>query len=176
ECVLRLLETLLERTPQSRMRDAMSGDGLRIFKSVVAGHIADAPSASSRPAPEPIGIHSPRSGGVALGVGLPFGHADAGMLVRMIAAVKQAGAAGLRTAPGRALLIVGLAPDAAPNLAASASELGFIADPADARRHVVACAGAPICRSGEMPTRVIAPSIADASRGLQAGEIVHLSG
>ena len=63
------------------------------------------------------------------------------MLVRMIAAVKQAGAAGLRTAPGRALLIVGLAPDAGGTFfltqtigAARARGLAMLAEPLSAEQ------------------------------------------
>ena len=57
----------------------------------------------------------------------------------------QAGAAGVRPAPGRALLLMGLSSAAAATVAAEAKALGFIVDPADPRRRIVACAGAPIC-------------------------------
>jgi precorrin-3B synthase len=74
------------------------------------------------------------------------------------------------------LLLVGLSPDATRQFAAEASALSFIVDPADPRRKIVACAGAPICASGEIAARAIAPVIADAARSLPDGEIIHISG
>jgi precorrin-3B synthase len=42
---------------------------------------------------------------------------------------------------------------------------------------VVACAGAPICASGQIPAREIAPAIAIAAGALlHAGDIIHISG
>jgi precorrin-3B synthase len=58
----------------------------------------------------------------------------------------------------------------------AANALGFIVDPADPRRKIVACAGAPICASGEIAARTIAPAIAEAARLLPDGEIIHISG
>jgi precorrin-3B synthase len=74
------------------------------------------------------------------------------------------------------LLLVGLSPDATRQFAAKANALGFIVDSADPRRKVVACAGAPICASGEIAARAIAPAIADVARSLPDGEIIHVSG
>src|SRR5262249_14783141 len=42
DCVVRLLSTLAERAPQSRMRDAISGGTLSPFTSAVAGLLTDA--------------------------------------------------------------------------------------------------------------------------------------
>ena len=61
--------------------------------------------------------------GAARGLGLPFGQADAAMLAGLAAAV---GAAAFRPAPGRALMVVGAADDAA--LVAAARRLGFVVD------------------------------------------------
>ena len=69
--------------------------------------IVDAPIPAARPAAQPIGVHVLRSGRVAVGVGLPFGHSDAEALQRLVAAARRFGASGLRTAPGRALLMLG---------------------------------------------------------------------
>jgi precorrin-3B synthase len=112
----------------------------------------------------------------ALGVGLPFGHSDSDTLSRLIVAAGQAGALGVRTAPGRALLLVGLSSAAVRRLVADAKALGFIVDPTDPRRRVVACAGAPICASGEIAARAMAPAIANAAQALPKGEIIHVSG
>jgi precorrin-3B synthase len=40
----------------------------------------------------------------------------------------------------------------------------------------VACAGAPICASGEIAARAIAPAITDAAQSLPDGAIIHISG
>jgi precorrin-3B synthase len=176
ECVMRLFETLAATSPQSRIREVLQRDGLNAFQSALANIVVDGPAPIARPAADPIGMHPLSSGSNALGVGLPFGHSDSETLLHLIAAARRTGAAGLRTSPGRTLLLVGLPLDATPAMVAAADALGFIVDPADARRRVVACAGAPICASGEIAARAIAPMIADAARSLPDGEIIHISG
>lgn len=176
ECVLRLFETLAATSPQSRMRQAIRSAGLNTFTSAVAGLLVDLPAPVARSAADPIGIHSLSSGYSALGVGLPFGHSDSETLSRLIAVVRKAGATGIRTSPGRALLVVGLSSDATRRFAAEAHALGFIVDPGDPRRKIVACAGAPICASGEIAARAMAPAIAEAAQSLPDGEIIHVSG
>jgi precorrin-3B synthase len=115
--------------------------------------------------------------GIAIGVALAFGHADADALERLVDAAKLAGARGLRTAPGRALLVIGVTADTAPKLAATAASLGFITRRDDPRRCVVACAGAPICASAEIPARALGPLISVAAPALLDGSLtVHVSG
>ena len=159
------------------MRDVVCGDGLHAFKSAVADMIVDAPAPLARPAAQPIGVHLLRSGQFAVGVGLPFGHAESEALQRLVAAAGDGGASGLRTAPGRALLVLGLPADKAQEFGAAAASLGFIVMANDPRRRVIACAGAPICASGEIPARTMAPAIAQAVAALpEAMGIVHVSG
>ena len=118
-----------------------------------------------RPAAEPVGRFGP-----ARGLGLPFGQADAAMLAGLAVA---AGDARYRPAAGRALLVVGSADDAA--LVAAARRLGFVLEPDDPRRAVVACSGAPACAAGLLPTRALAGAVAGA--GLAGpGWRLHLSG
>jgi precorrin-3B synthase len=176
ECVVRLFETLAATSPRSRMRDVLQREGLNAFQSASTDIIVDGSTPSARAAADPIGVHPLSSGSNALGVGLPFGHLDSATLLRLIAAARRTGAFGLRTSPGRALLLVGLSPNGTRQFAAEASALGFIIDPSDPRRKVVACAGAPICASGEIAARAIAPAIADAAQSLHDGEIIHISG
>jgi precorrin-3B synthase len=176
ECVVRLFKTLAARSPQSRIRDVLQRGGLDAFRSALAEIIIDGPAPAARPAADPIGVHPLSSDNNALGVGLPFGHSDSETLLRLIAAARQTGAAGLRTSPGRTLLLVGFSPDATRQFAAEADALGFIVDSADPRRRVVACAGAPICASGEIAARAMAPVIADIARALPDDEIIHVSG
>jgi len=83
----------------------------------------------------------------------------------------------LRTAPGRALLIVGISADSLPSLTAEAERAGFITRANDPRRHLVACAGAPICAAAEIPARALAPSISRTAAALLDGSLtLHLSG
>ena len=65
-------------------------------------------------------------GRLGLGIGLAFGHTDADAFESLIEAAQRAGALGLRTAPGRALVIIGVTAETAPTLAEGAESLGFI--------------------------------------------------
>jgi len=143
DAALALLATMAER--RVRGRDLATEDRLP----------ARAPA-------EPVGRF-----GSARGLGLPFGQADAAML-RGLAAV--AGGASFRPAPGRALMVVGAADDAA--LVAGAWRLGFVVAPDDPRRAIVACAGAPACGSALLPTRALAGALT----GIAEGWTLHLSG
>ena len=135
----------------------------------------DAPALAPRPPFDPIGVHR-QSAGDAVGIGLPFGHSDSENLSKLIDAARHAGAAGLRASPGRALLLMNVTSRATTKLITEAAALGFIVDPVDPRRKVVACAGAPICASGQIASRAMAPAVAEAARSLPAGDIIHLSG
>jgi precorrin-3B synthase len=176
ECILRLFEALAARSPRSRMREAIEGDGLSAFSSAVADLVVDFPLPAARRAADPVGVHRLSSGSNAVGLGLPFGHSDSEVVSRLIAAARQAGAVGVRTAPSRGLLLVGVSPGMTRKVTAEVGALGFITDPADPRRRVVACAGAPICASGQIPSRALAPAIAIAARALPDGDLIHLSG
>jgi precorrin-3B synthase len=164
--VVERLLAMLERGSRARDLPAPQLDGL------VA---ATAPE--SRPPAEPVGTHELKRTGVALGLALPFGHSSALALQRLAAAAAVRGAASIRPAPGRALLLIGLSHSAAQQLAAVAAEEDFIVRPNDPRRHVVACAGSPACAAAMLPTRELAPAIARAAGGLLDGSVtVHLSG
>jgi precorrin-3B synthase len=163
DTVLRLLAAIAARGPQARGRDLVDhqGDGAR------------APRSSA----DPIGRHSLRDGAMALGVGFAFGHTDAATLTRLVQAAAEAGATGLRTAPGRTLLVIAVAAERASVLADAAKDLGFVVSPDDPRRRVVACAGAPVCASAEIAARALAPAIAaSAAPHLSPGEVIHASG
>jgi precorrin-3B synthase len=175
DCVLRLFAILVAVAPRLRMRDAVKRDAMPAFKAAMADLLVDAPAPMQRPPFDPIGVHRHSSGG-ALGIGLPFGHSESENLTSLIDDARQAGASGVRTSPGRALLLIGLSSAVTPALVTQAAALGFIVDPGDPRRKVVACAGAPICASGQIAARAMAPAIADAARALPPGDIVHVSG
>jgi len=163
DTVLWLLRSIAARGPQARGRDLLGRQQ------------EEAPAA--RPGAQPVGVHELRDGTMALGIGFAFGHADAATLTRLAHAATQASAAGLRTAPGRTLLAIGIAAERVPAFADAAKDLGFIVAPDDPRRLVVACAGAPICASGEIATRTLAPAIAaSAAPHLGVDDVIHVSG
>jgi precorrin-3B synthase len=123
-----------------------------------------------------IGPHPLGDGSFAYGVGLPFGHADAALLQVFNRAARRAGACGWRTA-ARTLIAIGLAQDALRVFAGAAKKLEFIVRADDPRRRVIACAGAPVCASGHIAARALAPSIAAAAAPLLgASSVIHLSG
>lgn len=173
ETVLRLLATLAEQAPKAHMKEAIEQMGVAPFAGGVRPRRDFQPVL--RTDSEPLGLHDLKDGNIAVGVGLPFGHSDAETLCKLVEAARGAGASGLRTSPGRALLVLGLAPEAASALADTFEQLGFVVDPSDPRRRVVACAGAPICSSGQIPARQLAPEIAQAAGDLKSG-IIHVSG
>jgi precorrin-3B synthase len=118
-----------------------------------------------------------RDGSLAYGIGLAFGHAEASLLEKVAAAAVAAGARGLRTAPNRTLLAIGLHEQPAADFIAAAAQFGFVTQASDPRRHVVACAGAPLCVSGYIAARALAPRIvAAAAPYLGDGSTLHISG
>ena len=82
----------------------------------------------------------------------------------------------MRAAPGRVLMVVGLTQQTASSFAAAAEALGFIVRTDDPRRHVVACAGAPICASAHIAARAIAPRVAAAAPRIDGSFTIHISG
>ena len=177
ETVTRLLAAMAARGRDARARDIVRGEGMSTLRAAAAEFLTDAPPPQARTRAEPIDTHRLHGGLVAYGVGLAFGHTDADALGQLIDAAKIAGARGIRAAPGRALLIVGVAPAMTPALSAAADRLGFIVRPADPRRHIAACPGMPLCASAQAPTRTLGPAVATAVPSLLDGSLtVHLSG
>jgi precorrin-3B synthase len=160
----------------------------RSLDGSVSGAIGKSPGSSfgglngqSPPAPrsaaEPIGIHPLANGRTACGFALAFGHTTSAALQRFARVAGDLGATSIRPAPGRALLVIGLSNGAADNLRAAAVAEGFVVEPDDPRRYVVACPGAPACASATLPTRQLAPGVAHAARSfVSSSSIVHLSG
>jgi precorrin-3B synthase len=113
----------------------------------------------------------------ALGVALPFGHVSASQLIALCRAAESLAATEIRFAPLRALLLLGLSEAGCATLQDAAASLGFIIDPADPRKSVAACPGAPACGSGHIAARTIAEEIARNSADiLDASVSIHVSG
>jgi len=178
ETVLGLLDVIAQRGRDARARDVLAAEGAQAFRSAIGDGPPFAPvscgdrrNVDNRAA---IGLFALLDGTFACGIGLAFGHTNADALERLAAAAGSSRAIGLRTAPGRTLLAIGLTADGAQAFAARAARLGFIIRADDPRRKVIACAGAPICASAHIASRALGPAIAaDAARF--AGTI-HISG
>ena len=177
EAVMRMLQMIAASGPAARARDTVATDGAGAFCRAIADILVDFLGPLRRPAIDPLGTHALRDGRLAVGLGLAFGHAHSTALEELARAAADSGAAGLRTAPAHALLVVGITADGARHLADLAQRLGFIVGAEDSRRLVVACAGAPICAAAEIPTRALAPSLAAKVSIAGAGALmVHVSG
>jgi precorrin-3B synthase len=178
EVTIRLLEVLAQRG-RVRAREVLVAEGIAAFRSAVEDLLVSAVGRrdSGQRRKEPLGLHGLRDGTFAYGVGLAFGHADATSLQRLSETAEAAGARGMRAAPGRVLIIIGLTQQTSSQFAAAAEALGFIVRGDDPRRHVVACAGAPICASADIAARALAPQIAVAATPHLDGSFkIHVSG
>jgi precorrin-3B synthase len=184
ETVMRLLDVLAQRGRDVRARDILATEGAAVFHSALSSYSQRDVDGRDKPGhdgggaqTEAIGLHYLRDGSFACGIGLPFGHADARLLERLANAALRAGASGLRAAPGRVLMTIGLARETAADFAAAAGEFGFIVRADDRRRSVIACAGAPICASAHITARAIAPLVADAVMPhIEGLGTIHISG
>jgi precorrin-3B synthase len=176
EAAMRMLRVIAAGGPAARARDIVATNGATAFRRVIADILVDLPGPLRRPAADPLGTHTLRDGRLAIGFGLAFGHAHATTFEEVTHAAAESGATGYRTAPGRALLVVGVTENGAGHLANIAQRLGFIVRVDDPRRQIVACAGAPICASAEIPTRALAPSLAKVAFAGADAPMVHLSG
>ena len=125
----------------------------------------------------PIGILTLTDSRIALGIALPFGSIDASTLIAFSQAAIAAGATGIRPAPGRTLLVMGLDRASAIALTATASSLGLVTSPSDARIRIAACPGAPACASGMIAARDVAAEIAtEIGESLDPTLSLHISG
>ncbi len=178
EAVAKLLEVVARHGRTARARDILAVEGETPFRSTLGDLlIEDRTPPRKRTGGDPIGSHRLRNGSLACGVGLAFGHADAATLERLVEAASAAGAVGVRAAAGRALMIIGLARATASAFTIAAEALGFIVAANDPRRHIVACAGAPICSSAHIAARALAPRIAEILAGhIDGTRQVHISG
>jgi precorrin-3B synthase len=178
EAVLRLLLILAQRG--ARARDIVATEGIACFADALlfARRVATKREVSAGcRGRDAIGLHPLRDGSFASGVALAFGHAGAAALEKLAEAAATAGARGLRAAPDRTLFVIGVARESAARFVTAAAQLGFVTRADDSRRHVFACAGAPLCASAHIAARAIAPALAVAAAPyLRDGLTVHISG
>jgi precorrin-3B synthase len=177
ETTVRLLDVIARRGRGARARDMVAAEGTTVFRSAVSDLlIGDTPPSVARPSSEAIDVHRLRDGQSAYGVGLAFGHAEAMTLQRLAEVARVAEAIGIRAAPDRVLVIIGLTRQALSSFVTLAENLGFIVRADDPRRNIVACAGAPLCGSAHIATRAIAPRIADTAASHGDDFKIHISG
>lgn len=169
-----LLAALAASSANARARDVIAREGLERFLRAAGDHLDTPPT---RPAPrttETIGLHRLVGGACAIGVALPFGQAQALDLIALVRIAGANGANWVALAPQRTLLLGPIGEMTAFALGTAADTLGFIVDARDPRRRIAACAGAPACRSGHIPSRELAARIAE--RLPQGTFALHISG
>lgn len=167
--VIALLERLAARGDSARMAELVAVEGIATLRAEFG---LAPPLAASGEGVDPVGLHPLSDGSVALGIGLAFGQIRAVVLGELVAAAGRAGVARVEPAAGRALLLVGLAPEAAAELREVAAGLGLLTDPKDPRRRVYACAGQPACASARLDTHALAATLVP----LLDGRDLHVSG
>ena len=179
EAIIRVLCAIARRGPDARARDFVNVEDARALRDLLADIlcVTPLPQPVPRPRAEPIGTHRLNTGMLARGFALPFGYIEANTLRCFAQSAARYGAASIRPAPDRVLLVIGLPVSAVDDLVAAATQQELIVQPQDARRHVVACAGAPACASAMLHTRQWAAQVAEAAAALLDGSVtIHLSG
>lgn len=173
EAALEVLDAVAERGLEARAKDLCTAAGAEALRPTQP--LSGQADAISRPAP--LGILPVKENAQVLTLALPFGSMEAKDIGALARAAELLGAQGIRPAPPRCLVILGLDASGCQRLQTIARELGFIADPADPRLSIAACPGAPACASGLIETRSVASEIARAEPDLLDGSFtLHVSG
>ncbi|WP_159079865.1 precorrin-3B synthase [Methyloceanibacter sp. wino2] len=169
-----LLAALAASGAKARARDVVAHEGTERFLRAAGDHLDTAPTRSAARTAETIGLHRLAGSACAIGVALPFGQAQALDLIALARIAGANGADWVALAPQRTLLLGPIGEMTAFALGTAADTLGFIVDSRDPRRRIAACAGAPACRSGHIPSRELAARIAE--RLPQGTFALHISG
>jgi precorrin-3B synthase len=170
DVALALLGAIAAQGSHARAAELVAAVGIEHLQSLIGDHLQCAPTAPRRSPAEMIGTHRLRDGSMAVGVALPFGHIHSGALAALAGLAGTYGVHSVQLAPGRALLLLGVAAENADALAHEAARLGLIVDADDPRRRIVACPGKPACASGLIAARTLATEVAQhlGSRGRHA--------
>ena len=172
-----LLTLLVEGGADTRARDLVSGNAVHALRTSAASWLLAEDVLSDRGHPESIQMFPLSDGTIARGFGLAFGFGPAAELRAFARSAAQLGARAIRPSADRTLMVIGLPAPADRPLIAAANAAGLVTSPKDPRRYVIACAGAPVCRSAYLPTRELASRFANAARSLlKADSPIHLSG
>ncbi|WBV43431.1 precorrin-3B synthase [Pseudoroseomonas cervicalis] len=154
-----------------RMRGAVAQLGAAALFAA-AGLVPEPAPAAAPAAPEVLGFH-PYPGGARGGFGLmpEFGVLDGAGLHALADLAERFGDGTLRLTPWRAVLLGGVRQP----VALAAAAMGWVTDPADPRRRIVACPGSEGCASGLAPVRRDARALL-AQGAVPARGLLHLSG
>ena len=174
--VRRLLASIAARGPEARAADVLRSGGIAVFHDAIQTRIALEPPPPPRLPAEMVGTHCLKDDLYALGVGLAFGHAQAHTLGALTEIARAQRALWARPAPDRALLLGPFQRTKIRTIRDEARRFGFAVDPADPRRRVVACPGAPACASGLIAARALAAEVAASVAFAGTGIAVHVSG
>jgi len=181
EAVLSILRLIAERGRGARATD-LPDECIAPPPAGTGRHGTLAPEpADPMHGPYGAGILTLRDGRTTFAVALPFGHADAARLAEFAGNAGALGIGELRPAPNRGLLPICPSRDAAEGIRHKAATLGFVTEARDSRRHIVACPGAPACRSGLIAARAIAAQVAECLQArfgerIPADFTIHVSG
>jgi precorrin-3B synthase len=107
------------------------------------------------------------------GVAAAFGSLDADQLALLSDLAEDHAVGELRLTPSRAVLIPAISPGAIASVEAECASAGLITNPADPRRYLVACPGAPACASASVATRHLATLLGPL---LGPRDTLHVSG
>jgi precorrin-3B synthase len=165
--VLALLRAIAAHGPEARASD---------LPQSCAGRLSHRATSQRSAREHPIGRHALKGDAVALGLGLAFGHAEAGALVEFARIGTANGAEWVRPAPGRVLLLGPMEEAEALANQQAAGRLGFVTEPSDPRRRIAACPGAPLCAHGLIAARVLAAELARHVPLTGDGIALHVSG
>jgi precorrin-3B synthase len=174
DVVLAMLREIATLAPQARAADLLRSRGVHSLRERFSA--VPAPAPERRPPAHMVGRHPLRDASLALGIALPFGHAEADAVAELGRRAALEGARAIRPSPDRVLMLIGVPAGRAVELAGAAADLGFIVDADDPRRRIAACPGAPACASGFIPARELAAALAPRLARLPDGIAIHVSG
>src|SRR5262249_45217316 len=124
--ILHILEFVAKGGREARAHDLTSDKTGNTWRTEISTLLTDGHPLPPRPIAEPIGMHQLQEGKFALGVSFAFGHVDVAQAEVLLHQAKETGAAGIRTAPGRTLLMIEIERSAIGALAHAAEKQGFI--------------------------------------------------
>ena len=174
ETALSLLSAIAALGPTARARDLSPSAKLPI--SPLVGEMAGRAEGGAQ-TKTLLGIFPLADARIALGIALPFGHADAADLMAFAHQAASLGVADIRLAPRRTILSLCPTVEAAETLQDTAQSLGLVVSPTDPRTAISACPGAPACASGHIAARELAAAVAPGLADLLGTALhLHISG
>lgn len=164
--------------PRGRMRDA-SAEQIARIRAALAPRLVSAPPVTREARATDaarIGEFVLAGGVVALGIGVPFGRAEAAGLAALVDALRAAGADEVRLSPWR-VLYAGVRDRASARAVwEAARRAGFIVDPSDPMLRLEACPGQPDCPQALGETRALARRLAPLLPSSGVTGVIHVSG